>query len=183
VALGVNVDVFPLDEWPTGKLSSRSHRARMGLWHGLIRLWQSLPAQPGRSAVKELFIAIVPPLVRRVVHVRPLTRAVDRLAQRPRSGCVTAATVERYSPVPVAVYGEPKTVTFEGRSLPGPANPDAVLTNLYGDWRTPPPPTEQVGHKRTYIVWVDGAFAKRLTRMPPEQRAELKSPWVEEGSA
>ena len=44
---------------------------------------------------------------------------------------------------------------FEGEDYPAPADPDAFLTAMFGDYMTPPPPEEQRGHdlKLGEILW------------------------------
>ncbi len=43
-------------------------------------------------------------------------------------------------------YRETVFLEFEGRMLPAPIGWDAMLTNLYGDYMTPPPEEERQGH-------------------------------------
>ena len=53
------------------------------------------------------------------------------------------------------IEGAPCRLPFEGKSYPAPADPDAFLTAMYGDYRTPPPEAERRGHdlKMGEIVW------------------------------
>lgn len=43
-------------------------------------------------------------------------------------------------------YRETVLLEFENRMLPAPAGWDAMLTNLYGDYMSPPPESERQGH-------------------------------------
>lgn len=54
----------------------------------------------------------------------------------------------RRETMPAAYYGEPVRCLFEGMELPIPSDPEAYLTALYGDWRTPPPPEQRVCRHR-----------------------------------
>lgn len=51
--------------------------------------------------------------------------------------------------------GAPCYLPFEGRNYPVPADPEAFLTAMYGDYRTLPPPAERQGHdlKMGEILW------------------------------
>lgn len=40
---------------------------------------------------------------------------------------------------------------FEGKEYAIPNDPDAVLTQYYGDWRTPPPPEKRVWHHHSIV--------------------------------
>ena len=43
-------------------------------------------------------------------------------------------------------YGEGKFYKFEDNELFGPENADAILTQMYGDYMTPPPEDKRYGH-------------------------------------
>ena len=47
---------------------------------------------------------------------------------------------------PTAYYGEGKTCAFEGHCWRLPAESEQMLTSLYGDYMTPPPPEKRIGH-------------------------------------
>ena len=53
------------------------------------------------------------------------------------------------------ILGEKSEVRFEGNCYPSPANADTYLTEMFGDYMTPPPKSEQAGHdlKMGEIEW------------------------------
>lgn len=53
------------------------------------------------------------------------------------------------------VYAEKKTLAFENGDYPVPGDYHKYLTDMYGDYMTPPPEEEQKGHELTLgeIVW------------------------------
>lgn len=44
---------------------------------------------------------------------------------------------------PEEFFGEPQEIEFEGRRFFAPANPDAILRQIYGDYMEPPPPDQR----------------------------------------
>ena len=46
--------------------------------------------------------------------------------------------------MPLSVFGKPKRYRFEDIEINGVADYDAYLTNVYGDWRTPPPEEKRI---------------------------------------
>ena len=54
-------------------------------------------------------------------------------------------------------FGEPQYHKFEGRMFPFPDNYDSILTKIYGDYMTPPPPEKRKApHDITNIRKVEG---------------------------
>ncbi len=53
--------------------------------------------------------------------------------------------------VPRAYLGTPKLYDFEETQLYGVEKYDEYLTNIYGDYMTPPPPEKRIGHSIYYV--------------------------------
>jgi lipopolysaccharide cholinephosphotransferase len=148
IPMGVNVDVFPLDGWP-GAAKNGRHRRYLATLHTLVAAWTT----PSRRLPKRLARAAVS-----VLPIRGLTGALTSVARL--NSFETAAEVGvqvfRYmEKVDRDAYGVPQQIEFEGeRFLAGPADADRILTNLYGDWRTPPPPSARATDRHfTEAVW------------------------------
>lgn len=150
--IGVSIDVFPLDAWPDGPLANRAHGVTMRTLHTLLRLWASRP-MPGRSPAKRMFLSVVLPIVRLVSPRVPL-HVIDRVANRSGTRFMGVTVMKYVERVVVEAYGEPVSVEFEGRVLPGPADADQVLANLYGDYMKLPPESDRKGHARSSVTWV-----------------------------
>jgi lipopolysaccharide cholinephosphotransferase len=50
--------------------------------------------------------------------------------------------------VPASWISPATEVEFEGRTFPAPADTDGLLTAVYGDYRTPPPPARRTAPHR-----------------------------------
>lgn len=48
-----------------------------------------------------------------------------------------------------------KTSSFEGKNFPIPANSDATLTSLFGNWRKIPPKEERLSHAKKILILSD----------------------------
>ncbi len=63
---------------------------------------------------------------------------------------------------PVVWYGEGVEVEFEGLRVKAPENYHAVLTRMYGNYLTPPPPEKQIGHHFTDIIDLDRPYTEYI---------------------
>lgn len=147
VAMGVNVDVFPLDDVPAGAVTRRLQARLLRLLGRAVELHYVDPVR-GRGWHRASTMRVVKPVVR-LLPVRWWVRAVDRVARiegRRPSGRVGVRVGSFDWSVPADRLSPAGTLAFEGHDLPVPADTDAVLTALYGAWRTPPPPHARVSH-------------------------------------
>ncbi len=151
--LGVNLDVFPLDPVPEGPLV-RMLQARvlhLLLWAVELRY---IATERGRGWHRPASLAVVKPLLH-LVPARLLVAAVTRLARVGGRGAGwVGVRVGSYDwSVPAAALGTPQEITFDDLQLLGPADPHAVLTAMYGDYRQLPPVPERVSHHAFIAVW------------------------------
>jgi lipopolysaccharide cholinephosphotransferase len=153
VEYGVNVDVFPLDPLPSGRVARRGQRMllRALLWALELRY---VAADRGRGWHHPLTIDLVKPALR-VVPVERLVRAVSAVARwgrRPSDRVGVRVGSFDWS-VPREDLGEPTEVTFEGVDCRAPRHPDRVLDALYGDWRRLPPEAERASEHAFVATW------------------------------
>jgi lipopolysaccharide cholinephosphotransferase len=157
VALGVNIDVFPVDRLPVSRVRRRWQAVvlRMLLWALELRY---ITVQRGRGWHSAFAIRVVKPALR-LVPVQRLVAAVTRRALgsgRYSSGDAARAGVRVGSydwSVPAASLGEPTELSFEGVRCLAPRDPDRVLTALYGDYRRLPPEDRRVSEHAFRAAW------------------------------
>ncbi|MCW2811099.1 MAG: hypothetical protein JWP61_1557 [Friedmanniella sp.] len=151
--LGVNLDVFPIDALPPGRLARALQSRVLRLLRWAVELRYIAPAR-GRAWHHPLAIAVAKPLLR-AVPVGVLIGTFTRTARvGARSGDRLGVRVGSFDwSVPAADLGVPTELTFESLRLLAPASPDRVLTAVYGDYRRLPPEPERVSHHAFTAVW------------------------------
>lgn len=149
VERGVNVDIFPVDVFPTAVPmrrctappsascvgSSRSRRfgqTRRGRYKRAI-------VTHGQRALRLLTVSCIQ-------RVLTSFACAYRRSSITRLGIVTGPLVWN---VNGEVVGEPIALAFEGMSFPGPSDPDRVLGASYGTYMELPPEAARIGHGNT----------------------------------
>ena len=154
VVLGVNVDVFPLDVLPSGRLGRQLQAAALRRLGWALEL-KYIAAERGRGWHHPLALRLGKPLLR-LVPMDRLVAALCRVARwsgrRPSDRVGVRVGSFDWS-VPAPVLGTPTEVGFEGVTCLAPADPVGVLATLYGDWRRVPPREEQVSHHGFTVAW------------------------------
>ena len=153
--LGVNVDVFPLDAVPSNRFARALQAMALRLLRWAVEL-RYIAAVRGRDWHHPLAIAVGKPVLR-LVPVRVLPAAFTRVAQvgrasRDRVG-VRVGSFDWSVPAPA--LGVPTELRFESMRLLAPAEPDAVLTAVYGDYRQLPPEPERTSEHVFTAMWRD----------------------------
>jgi lipopolysaccharide cholinephosphotransferase len=152
VRLGVNIDVFPVDPLPRRGAVRRVQALALAFLRWAIELHYIEP-QRGRGWHGPLAIDVARPLIR-LLPIRVLVAADTWVARHPGkpSGQVGVRVGSFDWSVAEAALGAPVDIEFEGLLLCGPRDPDAVLTELYGDYRTLPPVQARVSH-HAFTAW------------------------------
>ena len=151
--LAVNIDVFPLDAVPSSKVVRGAQGVVLQLLRWAVEL-RYLSDTRSRIWYPGAIVTFGKPLLRRV-PVRTLVAAITHVA----GGCF--ASGDRVGVrvgssdwwVPASTLGIPIEVGFEGLRLRAPADPGAVLTAIYGDYRQLPPEDERVSEHAYTAVW------------------------------
>jgi lipopolysaccharide cholinephosphotransferase len=147
VPMGVNVDVFPLDGWPDGRIAVRIHRLRMRFDGRMLGAKGARP-RLNRSWTKSLLLAVAKGIMQRL----SVTRIVDRITRHATSFSFNTSkyvgvTVWGYHErVSRKAYGIPVELEFEDRAWPAPCNFDLVLHTIYGDYMRLPPEEDRQSH-------------------------------------
>lgn len=155
---GVYIDIFPLDYVPQHALRRRIIRLANRFCELRIAQVFTLPAQcqPKRKLAKRLKHAIgtfcarlMFPTLRRAVITQKHLYTACKQSDHFVNYC--SAWRDRES-MPVAWYGEGVMLPFEGIPMRVPAEYDKWLTQVYGNYMTPPPVEQRVGHHYAEVI-------------------------------
>lgn len=164
--MGVFVDVFPIDGLPASKVGRDWYFAKVKVLNAL----RNISARRGfYSHEKYKIIKQILGFFFGHLNTRKLALRLDRLAKRYRfedSEYVAASMAIHYGRKEIirkelmdkAVYLE-----FEGRMFPVPVGYDTYLTNLYGDYMTPPEGASvgDTAHLEGWAVSIPGEEAEK----------------------
>lgn len=155
---GVYIDIFPLDFVPQNHLV----RAMVSFADRLctLRVAQvfTLPQQlqPQRTLTKRIkhrignsCARILLPTLRQALIVQKHLYTVSKHGENLISYCSTWKGRES---MPAEWYGKGTELTFEGITMPVPAQYDRWLTQVYGDYRTLPPVEQRISHHDTECI-------------------------------
>lgn len=157
---GIFLDIFPIDN--AFDVTKRSGRFLIRLQKKLVLKANALRAVKATAFQEKTFWKKLVSFVFMPVTNRMIGDFADFIMQLKKHnvkyyvGLASSYSVERQT-VPKDVYGEPSYVEFEGRTLPAPADWDAFLTNLYGDYMTPPPASDRTSRHNIVKIEVDKA--------------------------
>lgn len=147
---GVCIDIFPLYEVGDGWLAHFAARMRFKFTKKLLAA-SLTPFEEKPGAVNRM-VALIPIKVRRAVAAKLLKQLENSTAQG--KDCFTLCRNSRFLSREW-FYGEEKYLEFEGERFRVPSDPHAFLTEMFGDYMTPPPPEGRRGHdlKLGQIIW------------------------------
>lgn len=148
---GPLIDIFPVEYVP------RAGGIRLSLQGAYLRvlrgcLAQKLALEPASRPVKRALWLASHLLSTRFLH-HQLDWALRLHGDRPRPWLAVLASFHplRRQVVPARVFASQEWVDFEGHRMPVPVGYDELLTTIYGDYRTPPPPAERGGRHQFAI--------------------------------
>ena len=153
---GVYIDIFPLDHYTDRggfffRCRDRVLKSRVAAEFTVERKWSA-------KFLLNLTKVLCPD-----AHVAASKR--DRWIRSARKGEMVAnygGAWGHKETMPRAWFGEGKEILFEGLNVRIPENSDAYLTQLYGDYMTPPPPEKRVGHHYANIVDLDKPYTEYI---------------------
>ncbi len=155
VALGVNIDVFPLDTLPSSPQVLRVQTLVLVLLRWAVEL-RYISADRGRGWHHPLAIRVAKPLLR-LVPMAWLVGVLERTAKgggSEKQGQRVGVRIGSFDwSVPRGALTPPSQVTFEGEQFLAPRDPDAVLTEVYGDYRQLPPAHLRVSEHAFTAAW------------------------------
>ena len=148
---GPLIDIFPLEYVPR---PDGPGLMLQSAWLRFLRgcLVQKLDVEPASRPLKRVLRAASRLTSLRFLH-RQLERTLRRHGDGPRPFVAALTTFHplRSQVVPAEVFARQEWVDFEGSPMPVPVGYDVLLTTIYGDYRTPPPPAER-GRRHQFVV-------------------------------
>lgn len=143
------IDIFPLDRCPDGKALGKLYFAGMRLWNNAILAHTEEGFVCG---YRRRYMLLLWRLIRHLpkswlIRLRTGTRRVfDRLSSGQKICNVGGVYGYPGEVCQTAWFARPAELSFEGHMFSVPAGWDAMLTNMYGDYMTPPPAEQRRGH-------------------------------------
>lgn len=151
---GINIDVIPIDRVSRHPARFRWH-ARMAMAVRALLLLKVVEARSAPTPRVRRGLRVAQVLLR-PVPTRWLTRTRTTVARVVRRHTGTSGMLVASVPWSLADSDlEPATdVSFEGLLLPGPANPDALLSQVYGDYMALPPEDRRIPPHPSTAYWL-----------------------------
>ena len=146
---GVNVDIFPIDGIPSDKAVATKHLKKYKFWRHLLFFRGRDPFKHGKGPRSWW-----PLLIHKMYSLQQLQDKVQRLmTQYKFDDCDQVIDYDSVFRGIVAkkILGEPKEYEFEGKKFLGVSDAHQYLTEMYGDYMTPPPKEKQIQHNFYYI--------------------------------
>ena len=146
---GVYVDVFPVDGMPDSRWRQRLHFMHYKYLCKLLYYTCRDPYRHGHGAS-----SWIPLLCHKMFTVEGVQKRIRKMLTKYdfyKSRQVLCFDDGLRSVVPREVYGEPTPYQFEDRTLMGVEKYDYLLTHMYGDYMTPPPPGSEFQHNIHYL--------------------------------
>lgn len=155
--IGVNIDVFPIDNFPESLDASKRFLHRKKIWDN-IHVIKSIRYSKKRNPVKSLALAIgklfVCPL-----KLSFVTEKIKALSQKHNAsdsnycGIISITDGSLRDRFPIKVFELTRPVSFENREFMIIDDYDAYLSSVYGEYMIPPPAVKQITHHAFKAYW------------------------------
>lgn len=146
---GIFVDIFPLDNVPS-EMSAREAQEKLISKYKKMLYYKKVYFYKREGLLKRLgknIISLSMVAFSRYELCRRLDTAMRKYEKDPSSGYI-CSMASHYSykkqTMPREYYGEPVLMKFDDRSYFAPAKSHEYLTQLYGDYMTPPTKQQQI---------------------------------------
>ena len=161
---GVYIDIFPLDDYPDGKWDRFWVKACNMLLNGrLAAAFYYDDSLPLRSRLKHTICKILCPSLDKALRDR------DLLMRSCRSGSILANYCGAWGEkefVPAEWFSDGCELEFEGLPVRVPKEYHRYLTQLYGDYMTPPPPEKRIGHHYADVIDLHKPYTAYRSKQP-----------------
>lgn len=150
VGLGVDIDIFPLDEWDNNIAKAMREVKQMNLYRFCLGLTK-LENSDSHNIVKRVIKAIVMVFCK-LLGSKFFIRRMIKLSQIEQTGtsrywgCKSWCIYGEREIIPAEVFADTVEVEFEGEKFKAPIGYDTYLRSLYGDYEKDPPLEKQKTH-------------------------------------
>lgn len=148
VELGVDIDIFPLDNW---KIKAKGQVKKQMLLMLMLRLAKNVKITSRtrlRTILKKIGAAICKTIGTQYFIKRLQKNSIKQQRRITYSGCVVWPVYGEHEIIPSEVFSDVIEVEFEGEKFPAPIGYDSYLRSLYGDYENDPPLDKQKTHHR-----------------------------------
>ncbi len=153
--MGVYIDIFPLDNLPDDYELAKKYTKKVCRVKKAITL-KYLRLRKGRSPFKNLAVILLKALC--LVPTKWFIKKIDRLSRKYENvdtkyvcNLSGAWGIREISEKANFAYGLKHA--FENKEFNIPVGYDRYLTDVYGDYMTPPPPEKQISHHDSIVYW------------------------------
>lgn len=150
VALGLDIDIFPLDHWDNDLNKAKKECARILKYMRYLNC-AKCEKITNKHLIKHLLlnmIALFHKIVGRGHYVRKMIKESfkEEQSQSAYVGAKSWCVYGEKGIIPAEAFASAVEVEFEGLMLPSPVGYDSYLTCLYGDYLPEPPKEKQRTH-------------------------------------
>lgn len=154
--IGVNIDIFPIDEVPDDEYEWKRYDRKRRLVQKLF--WMKyVPASQGRSIFKKIAIFLFQ-VVTFFVNKRKCAYRLDKIAQQYNGSgykryfeCCQG--ISQKNPFPKSLFDKIICIPFEDRRFKAFSNSNIYLKNAYGDYMKLPPEEKRVSNHNIRAYW------------------------------
>lgn len=150
VTLGVDIDIFPLDEWDNDIKKARKEAKRIEkdmFCLSLTKLRKPDSVNPIKRVIKGITMAFCK-ILGSSHYIKKIFRESCKKTQKKSAylGCKVWCVYGVRGIIPSEVFSETILIDFEDGKYPAPKDYDTYLTCLYGDYLPEPPKEKQKTH-------------------------------------
>jgi lipopolysaccharide cholinephosphotransferase len=154
---GAFVDIFPMDNYPEGKLK-RSIYLKFLMFFRKMLIYKQLRREPERGVAKNVILTLIHGATYAIPQ-RSLVKLIMNMSQwfngSPTRfvGDLVEGTVNRNVHERYVMESGCIDVEFEGENFRAIKEYDKYLTNIYGDYMKLPPDEQQVANHKMKMYW------------------------------
>ena len=150
IALGLDIDIFPLDNWADDIYDAKSESAKiLRLIHQLdfVKLKKADCINSAKRFVKSIVMFIYKRIGSSFFVKRIIKQSRNNIMNKSSyCGCKSWPIYGEHEIIPSELFEGTTVVEFEGEKFTAPIGYDKYLRSLYGDYEHDPPESEQKTH-------------------------------------